>query len=122
MSVVNCKVKFIRPEYDNLKEWIDDNNNVYIGRKGVVFIKDKITEKKERFPKESSIFCNPFKVGKDGTREEVIEKYEKYIKEKIIVNNELKEELIKMKNKNLGCWCYPEKCHGDVLLKIINNL
>lgn len=122
MSVVNCKVKFIRPEYDNLKEWIDDNNNVYIGRKGVVFIKDKITEKKERFPKESSIFCNPFKVGKDGTREEVIEKYEKYIKEKIIVNNKLKEELIKMKNKNLGCWCYPEKCHGDVLLKIINNL
>lgn len=122
MAVVNCKVKFIRPEYDNLKEWMEDNNNVYIGRKGVVFIKDKITEKKERFPKESSKFCNPFKVGKDGTREEVIEKYEKYIKEKIIVNNELKEELIKMKNKNLGCWCYPEKCHGDILINIINNL
>ena len=122
MSVVNCKVKFIRPQYDNLKEWIEDNNNVYIGRKGIVFIKDKITEKKTRFPKESSMFCNPFKVGKDGTREQVIEKYEKYIKEKIIVNNKLKEELIKMKNKNLGCWCFPEKCHGDILLDIINNL
>lgn len=113
---------FIRPEYENLEKWCEDENNVYIGRKGVVFIKNEKTEKKERFPKESSIFCNPFKVGKDGTREEVIEKYEKYIKNKIDLEPELKEKLIKMKNKNLGCWCYPEKCHGDILIDIINNL
>ena len=24
MSVVNCKVKYIRPEYNNLKEWMND--------------------------------------------------------------------------------------------------
>ena len=35
MSVVNCKVKYIRPEYNNLKEWMDDENNYYIGRGGV---------------------------------------------------------------------------------------
>lgn len=44
MSVVNCKVKHIRPKYNNLEEWIKDENNVYIGRKGVVFIDEK------RFP------------------------------------------------------------------------
>jgi len=38
MSVVNCKVKYIRPEYNNLKEWMNNPNNVYIGREGVVFI------------------------------------------------------------------------------------
>ena len=35
---VNCKVKFIRPQYKNLKEWVENENNVYIGRAGVVFI------------------------------------------------------------------------------------
>ena len=46
MSVVNCKVKYIRPKYNNLKEWFDDyENNYYIGRVGIVFIN------KERFPK-----------------------------------------------------------------------
>jgi hypothetical protein len=44
MSVVNCKVKYIRPEYNNLKEWMNNPNNVYIGREGVVFID------KKRFP------------------------------------------------------------------------
>ena len=38
MSVVNVKVNCIRPKYNNLEEWMTDPNNVYIGRKGIVFI------------------------------------------------------------------------------------
>ena len=30
MSVVNCKVKYIRPIYHNLKEWIEDENNILL--------------------------------------------------------------------------------------------
>jgi len=30
-------------------------------------------------------------------------------------------ELLKLKDKNLGCWCHPEPCHGDVLLELINK-
>lgn len=48
MSVVNVKVAFIRPEYQNLKEWMQDDKNVYIGRKGIVFVDGK------RFPNECS--------------------------------------------------------------------
>ena len=114
MSVVNCKVKFIRPQYNNLKEWMEDDNNVYIGRAGVVFI-DNV-----RFPKNASPFCNTFKVGKDGTREEVILKYKEYIVTKLKNEDSLKDELIKMKGKKLGCWCYPESCHGNILLELIN--
>jgi hypothetical protein len=114
MSVKNVKVANIRPKYNNLKEWIDDKeNNIYIGRAGIVFIDN------ERFPKQASIFCNPYKVGKDGTREEVIDKYKIYIIRKIENSTELKTQLISMKGKNLGCWCCPELCHGDVLLKLI---
>jgi hypothetical protein len=114
MSVVNCKVKFIRPKYKNLKEWVEDENNIYIGRGGIVFIDN------ERFPKESSPFCNPFKVGRDGNREEVISKYKSYILKKLNQNSDLREELKNMRGKNLGCWCHPEKCHGDILLEILN--
>jgi len=116
MSVVNCKVKYIRPKFNNLKEWMEDKNNYYIGRAGVVFVN------KERYPKKQSIFANPFKVGKHGTREEVIEKYKIFIINKIETDKKIKNKLKKLKGKQLGCWCYPEQCHGDILLELINSL
>ena len=116
MSVINCKVKFIRPKYQNLKQWTEDINNVYIGRRGIVFIDN------ERFPKKDSPFCNPFKIGKNSLRDEVIKKYKEYILIKIEKEPELKNELILMKGKKLGCWCHPESCHGDILLELINSL
>jgi hypothetical protein len=40
MEVINGKVKYIRPlGYDNLKSLLEDENYVYIARKGVVFVK-----------------------------------------------------------------------------------
>lgn len=119
MSVVNCKVKYIRPKYDNLKIWMEDNNNIYVGRAGVVFIKKEDGEK-ERFPKIQSIFANPFKIGKDGSRDDVLEKYRKYIIKKLDNDISLQEELLNLKGKNLGCWCAPEPCHANILLELIN--
>lgn len=120
MSVVNCKVKYIRPKYNNLKEWMEDPNNVYIGRAGVVFITNEETGIKERFPKYPSQFANPFKVGKDGTREQVLQKYRKYMEIKLEESCELITSLLALEGKNLGCWCHPEPCHGDVLLELID--
>ena len=115
MSIVNCKVQYIRPKYNNLKEWTNDEQNIYIGRKGVVFI-DNI-----RFPQNSSNFANPYKIGKDGTREEILVKYKNYIVNKLENNMDLILELISLKGKNLGCWCYPEMCHGHILLELIDK-
>lgn len=77
MKVVNVKVKYIRPEYQNLHEWINDKNNEYIGRCGVVFING------ERYPKKDSKWANPFTIKKYGSRETVIKLYKEYIIEKI---------------------------------------
>jgi hypothetical protein len=115
MSIVNCKVQNIRPNYNNLEEWMNDTNNIYIARAGVVFINDK------RFPIQSSKFANPYKIGKDGSREEVIAKYKKYITEKLENDDLLISELLSLKGKNLGCWCYPEMCHGNILLELIDK-
>ena len=115
MTSINCKVANIRPNYANLKEWMDDENNEYVGRSGVVFID------KQRFPKESSQFANPYKIGKDGPRDEVLNKYKKYITDKLSTDEFLRKELIKLKGKNLGCWCKPENCHADILIELLNN-
>lgn len=64
-----------------------------------------------------SIFGNPYEIGKDGTRKEVISKYRKYV----LDNPSLLEEIYKLKGKILGCWCYPLPCHGQVILEIIDN-
>ena len=60
---------------------------------------------------------NPFEIGKDGTREEVIEKYREWIK----TQPELIKSLDELKGKILGCWCSPKPCHGDVLIELINE-
>jgi len=88
MSIVNCKVKYIRPKYNNLKEWMNNENNIYIGRKNVVFIDNM------RFPQNSSNFANPYKIGKDGTRDEILLKYRDFIVNKLNNNKNLIDELI----------------------------
>jgi hypothetical protein len=63
-------------------------------------------------------FGNPFLIGRDGTREEVVTQYIDYI----VNNKELLNELQKLKNKRLGCHCKPKLCHGDVLILLIEEL
>lgn len=55
---------------------------------------------------------NPFVIGKDGSREECVEKYAVYLG----TNVELIDSLGELRNKVLGCFCKPQACHGDVLL------
>jgi len=65
-----------------------------------------------------SDYGNPFIIGKDGTRKEVIEKYINIIES----NENLKNLIIqRLKGKNLLCYCSPKSCHGDYLLKIANE-
>lgn len=61
---------------------------------------------------------NPFVIGIDGNREEVIKKYEEYVRVKTNLIALIKKEL---KGKDLVCYCAPAPCHGDILLKIAND-
>ena len=60
---------------------------------------------------------NPFIMGVDGTREEVIEKYRQWILQK----PDLLKDLHQLKGKTLGCWCKPNACHGDVLIELLET-
>lgn len=74
-------------------------------------------EKYDIYIGRPSKWGNPFTIGKDGTREEVIQKYEKWIK----TQSNLLRDLHELKNKVLGCWCSPKACHGDILIKLIEE-
>lgn len=55
---------------------------------------------------------NPFVIGPDGDRAEVVKKYEQYL----LSNPQLLADCVReLKGKVLGCFCHPLPCHGDVL-------
>lgn len=60
---------------------------------------------------------NPFIIGRDGNRDEVVRKYRKYLLDRL----ELVEALPELKGKTLGCWCAPQACHGDVLEELADR-
>lgn len=62
---------------------------------------------------------NPFIIGTHGTREQVIAKYEEWIR----MQPELLAALPELKDKKLACFCRPlHSCHGDVLIKLLKEL
>ena len=61
---------------------------------------------------------NPFRVGLDGSREDVILKYRVYVKS----NQTLMGRISTLRGKVLGCWCSPKPCHGDVLAELANGV
>jgi hypothetical protein len=62
---------------------------------------------------------NPFVIGKDGDREEVIAKYRQWLLAQPAQVDAAKRELA---GKDLVCFCAPKGCHGDVLLEVANEM
>ncbi|MFA5347055.1 MAG: DUF4326 domain-containing protein [Methanoregula sp.] len=65
-----------------------------------------------------SPFGNPFSIGKDGSREEVIEKYRQWLQDQPRLVKIMKREL---KGKDLVCFCSPKPCHGDVIKEVVEE-
>jgi len=65
-----------------------------------------------------SVWHNPFHIGPDGTREEVLVRYREWIMTQPHLLSALKE----LKGKTLGCWCHPLSCHGDILAELADQV
>lgn len=62
-----------------------------------------------------SVLGNPFMIGRDGSRDEVIVKFEAYARG----NERVLAEIKKLQEHDvLRCYCSPLACHGDVIVKI----
>lgn len=68
---------------------------------------------------------NPFRVGPDGSRQEVVAKFSAYLKGL----EGWREWVEELRGYNLACWCHdwdglgenPMYCHADVLLALANQ-
>ena len=75
--------------------------DVYIGRAG---------------KGEKGTFGNPFderRFGRDGC----IEKFEEYFLRRIKDDGVFRDKVLALKGKRLGCFCKPKQCHGDVIVR-----
>src|SRR5688572_12285659 len=71
-----------------------------------------------RYRLPASPLANPFKIGRDGTREEVIAKYRAWL----LARPDLLAQVPALRGQVLGCWCKQLvteiPCHGDVLAEL----
>lgn len=61
---------------------------------------------------------NPFRIGPDGDRREVLIKYARWI----VPQKHLMDSLHELRGKVLGCWCAPNACHGYILAYLADGL
>ncbi len=122
-KAVCVRVSELRKRHDksyNLKTWMSDDNNLYVGRRGRIFITDhgtlSIGKEKAIFHYKESKWANPFKVGKNHyTLVDSLILYEKYVRESTNLRNDWSE----LKGLTLGCFCLPNSgCHAKVLVRL----
>ena len=73
-----------------------------------------------------SVLGNPFEIGRDGGRDEVIQKYRTWLEERLESDNAtsqafvaLFDEMCAGKELILICFCAPKKCHAEVIREFL---
>ncbi len=62
---------------------------------------------------------NPFVMGRDGTRDEVCDKFEAFATKR---HAEDPTWLKPLRGKSLACWCAPKRCHAETLMSLANEI
>ena len=107
-QVINVRKKYlIVLGYENLVEWTKNENHIYISCNLTGYVEGA----------NASKWKNPYRKKKSVETYESLQKYEEYIKK----NKNLYDCLDELDGKILGCWCKPKPCHGDILIKLLNE-
>lgn len=78
-----------------------------------------------------SVLGNPFVIGRDGSRDECIEKYRHWLRVQrhsaTPTGAKVRDALAQIRWRvehgpvNLVCFCAPRRCHGDVIKQLIEQ-
>ena len=105
-SVVNVrKAELQKRGFLHFEKWQSTEGNLYIGRNMEFYVKGA----------KKSKWCNPYSVKKYGL-DECLRLYEEHVRKNLMSSLEELRDV-----KELGCWCKPNSCHGDVLLKLLGE-
>jgi hypothetical protein len=97
-TVVNLKGHAGDPDYADV---------VYVGR----------AQHRGGWHLPASPLANPFRPGRDGTRDQVVERYRQYL----LARPELLALLPGLRGRRLGCWCLPAACHAEVIAELADR-
>ena len=105
MSVVNVKKIYLKQQgFVDFEDWAKDPSHLYIGRNMNFYVKGTFESK----------WKNPFTVKKHGI-DKCLVLYEQLIRETLY------DDLEELDGKVLGCWCKPNRCHGDILIRLLDE-
>lgn len=89
-----------RPRVHNMRAGTAPDDAIYVGR--------------------PSTWGNPFRIGRDGSRSEVVERYRAWLTSPEQADL-LRRARCALRGHDLICWCAPASCHADVLLELVNE-
>ena len=100
---------------DGMPDW-SDRTNVYVGRAFAGL--------------QASPLQNPYTIGRDGDRREVVRKYETFIQALLQDSHfnaqqgelwDISAAIETSGDITLWCWCVPEECHAEVIQRIVEG-
>jgi hypothetical protein len=95
-----------RPPETTVAHWLDrESGYAYIGRS-----------------MGDGFFGNPFVLGRDGNRAEVLGKYRGYFEDRLTWDPYFKARVHRLRGYQLVCHCKPLDCHGDIIADYLNSL
>jgi hypothetical protein len=89
----------------DIKKWMENPHNLYIGRSC-------------RSYNKASYWQNTFRISSFCSRTESLANFKSSLQQ----NVEMRSKISTLANKNLGCWCFPQPCHGDILINFFLDL
>jgi hypothetical protein len=122
ISIVDGKFVHLTPEVKSspikVKNWakMSDRAKVhaYVGRKN--------RSVPSTLHGSDGSYGNPFIIGRDGTREDVIEKFEAFISSDAPKAKEMRKKIqSNLRGLTLACWCGDKPCHGTIIARIANS-
>lgn len=116
MSVIQVKKKMFKV-VNGYKSGFIGENKIYIGRAN------------KKLNLQNSPLANPYVIGKDGDRDEVVHKYRVWLNEQVKVRNKIYDYLVNLSRLHqspdeffLVCYCFPNRCHGDIVINALNYI
>ena len=70
-------------------------------------------------PGQTSRWGNPFLIGRDGTREDVVATYRLMLAVRIWRGEVSEADLLELDGRRVGCHCAPQPCHTDGIAEAV---
>lgn len=71
---------------------------------------------------EDGYLGNPFPIGPGMTREQSLERFQRYFDERIKKDSEFRKRVEGLRGMRIGCFCKPLECHGDVYVYWLDKM